>query len=270
MATTLYVNTPDLDAISTVIQEAVAKVTHAFDRAAVGREFPLPDAALSPAVLDQALGRFLDVLQRVENDRNGMTAGDHASFPTPNTLNKPVLKRAELSAAANQGLQLLETLSEWARSLGLPNQESQIKTVMVMIALWVARHGGELDSIESVVNTLAEFANATSEQEELAELSYMMGELAYAISGQTKFDFENAERHQPWRVLNLNRGITATRSHDTRIMENAFDDLIRNIPEDAESFFRQGVQQMEQLDYPDHVRDVVFRYYRQSKSRAVH
>ncbi|MGD8566772.1 MAG: hypothetical protein PVJ39_01615 [Gammaproteobacteria bacterium] len=270
MATTLYVNTPELDAISAVIQEAVAEVAHAFDRAGTGNQMPLSDTAVSPAVLDQALSRFLDVLQRVDNDRGDSPSRVLPVKPTCDSINKPVLNRAKLSAAANQGLQLLETLSEWASSLGLPRQENQIKTVMVMTALWVARHGGELETIESVVNTLAEIANATTEQQELAELSYMMGELAYAISGQTKFDFENAERHRPWRVLNLNRGITATRSHDTRIMENAFDDLIRNIPEDAESFFRQGVQQTEQLDYPDHVRNVVFRYYRESKSRAVH
>lgn len=266
MATTLYVNTPELDAISAVIQEAVAEVVRAFNRE--GASTSLPNS-ISPTVLEQALNRFLGVLQRVDNDRSD-TISEHFSGPTRNIFSKRVLSRVELSTAANQGLQLLETLSEWAKDLGLPYQENQIKTVMVMTALWVARHGGELDSIESVVNTLADIANATSEQEELAELSYMMGELTYAISGQTKFDFENADRRQPWRVLNLNRGITATRSHDTQIMENAFDDLIRNIPEDAESFFRQGVQQMEQLDYPDHVRNVVFRYYRESKSRTMH
>ena len=141
---------------------------------------------------------------------------------------------------------------------------------MVMVALWVARHGGELNSIESVVNTLAEIANSTSEQEALAELGYMMGELISAVSVETKFDFENIDNQHPWRVLNLNRGIIATRSHDTKIMENAFEDLIRNIPEDAETFFRQGMQQMEELNYPDHVRDVVSRYYLQSKTRVLH
>jgi hypothetical protein len=139
-----------------------------------------------------------------------------------------------------------------------------------MVALWVARHGGKLVSLESVVNTLAEISNSTVEQEELAELSYLMGEIVEAVSPETKFDFDNINRQQPWRILNLNRGIIATRSHDIEIMEHAFEELIRNIPEDAENFFSQGVKQMDELDYPDHVRNVVVRYYNQSKQRVLH
>lgn len=266
MATPLYVNAPDLDSIGAIVQEAVDAIGQAFDR--VGGDLQ-SSSAMTPHVLDRALNHFLDVLGCANNDQLGVPGAVPYKDPFADN-DQPGLSREELSAVANRGLQLLDDLSEWARTLALPDQESRVNTVMVMIALWVARHGGELHAIESVVNTLAEIANATTEQQELAELSDMMGELAYAISQQTKFDFENKERHRPWRVLNLNRGITATRSHDTHIMETAFDDLIRNIPEEAETFFRQGMQQMEQLDYPDHVRDFVSRYYRQSKSRVLH
>ena len=96
-----------------------------------------------------------------------------------------------------------------------------------------------------------------------------MGELIGAVSIQTKFDFDNTGQGHPWRVLNINRGIIATRSHDTSLMEHAFDELIQNFPEDAESFFKQGMEQMEELDYPDHVRAVMSRYFQQSKVRVL-
>ncbi|WP_455201868.1 hypothetical protein, partial [Kaarinaea lacus] len=97
-----------------------------------------------------------------------------------------------------------------------------------------------------------------------------MGELIGAVSEQTKFDFDSSNHRHPWRVLNLNRGIIATRSQDTNLMELAFDELIRNFPEDAELFFKQGMQQMEELDYPVHVRAVMSRYFQQSKTRILH
>jgi hypothetical protein len=53
-------------------------------------------------------------------------------------------------------------------------------------------------------------------------------------------------------------------------MEHAFEELIRNVPEDAEQFFKQGMQQMEALDYPEHVRAVMTRYFQQSKTRVLH
>ncbi len=276
MAIPLYINTSDLESISGIIREATEKVSHAFDKTnfdTMGKDsidqVTVPNA-ISPHLLSKALKQFLEVLYRVDSDQFVEQAGvvDY-EFAAGDESYQGVSKE-EISEVGNHGLQLLDTLCEWARVLNLPFQEHQIKAIMVMVALWVARHGGKLDSIESVVNTLAEIANSTAEQEALADLSYMMGELIDAVSPETKFDFENADRQQPWRILNLNRGIIATRSHDPEVMEQAFEELIRNIPEEAEKFFSQGVKQMDELNYPEHVRNVVVRYYNQSRQRVLH
>ena len=264
----LYINTTDVESISDTIQEAVDKVSHAFD---TSDEVSVPNA-VSPHLIGKALKQFLDSLYRAESDHESI-AKNEAMIIINKVIDEAVsqpLSRDEISEVGNHGLQLLDTLCEWAEALSLPYQRHQIKAIMVVVALWIARHGGELNSIESVVNTLAEIANSTSEQDALAELSYMMGELIGAVSAQTKFDFDNTDRRHPWRVLNLNRGIIATRSHDTNLMEHAFDELILNFPEDAELFFKQGMQQMEELDYPDHVRAVVSRYFQQSRTRVLH
>lgn len=268
MAIPLYINTTDVESISDTIREAVDTVSHAFD---TSDEISVPNA-VSPHLIGKALKQFLDILYRTESDQES-TANHQAMMIINKVIDDATcqpLSRDKISDIGNHGLQLLDTLGEWADALDLPYQRHQIKAIMVMVALWIARHGGELNSIESVVNTLAEIANSTSEQDALAELSYMMGELIGAVSEQTKFDFDSTDHRHPWRVLNLNRGIIATRSHDTNLMELAFDELIRNFPEDAELFFKQGMQQMEELDYPAHVRAVMSRYFQQSKTRVLH
>ncbi|WP_455221385.1 hypothetical protein [Kaarinaea lacus] len=266
MAIPLNINNTNVDSISYVIQEVVGKVSHAFD---LSDNVAVPNA-VSPHLVGKALKQFLDILNRAELDHqlNDKLVTNYRDA-TDDTPHQPLTQK-EISEVGNQGLQLLDTLGEWAQVLDLPYQSHQINATMVMVALWIARHGGELSSIESVVNTMAEIANSTTDPSVLTELSDMMGELINAVSTEMKFDFENIDRQHPWRILNLNRGIIATRSHDTGLMELVFDELIRNVPEDAEQFFEQGMQQMEKLDYPEHVREVMTRYLEQSKTRLLH
>jgi hypothetical protein len=58
----------------------------------------------------------------------------------------------------------------------------------------------------------------------------------------------------------LNYGIVATRSHQPEIIEIAYDALVKNLPQDARQFFKEGLQQMDIVGYPDAVREVVERY----------
>lgn len=271
MAVSLLSASNDLDRINQVINEALEKVSYAFDHA---KENVIIDSAVSPHLISRALKQFLEVLHRVEleqylNKHKNGAAQFHAEFFAFDGSDE-IITITEISELGEHGLQLLDTLGEWAQALNLPFQQNQIKTIMVMVALWIVRHGGQLNSLNSIVNALAEIANTTSERDALADLSYLMGELISAVSAETKFDFENQDRHQPWRVLNLNRGIIATRSHDPQIMEHAFDELIRNIPEDAGMFFEQGIRQMDEMNYPDHVRNVMLRYYEEFRTRTLH
>jgi len=266
MAMPLNINNTNVKSMSSVILDAVDKVSHAFD---LSHDITVPNA-VSPHLVGKALKQFLDILNQAELSEQ--LKGRFVTYPPDIKAQSEhrALSQEEISDVGNQGLQLLDTLSEWAQVLDLPSQSHQINAIMVMLALWIARHGGKLSSIESVVNTMAEIANATTDPGVLTELSDMMGELINAVSIEMMFDFKNVDHQHPWKILNINRGIIATRSHDTGLMEIVFDELIRNVPEDAEQFFEQGMQQMEALDYPDHVRRVMTRYLEQSKSRLLH
>ncbi|MEA1890854.1 MAG: hypothetical protein U9N50_13895 [Pseudomonadota bacterium] len=82
-----------------------------------------------------------------------------------------------------------------------------------------------------------------------------------AVPAQIKEDrVDRNNTGRPWRILNLNRGIIATRSHHPEIMPHAYSDLVKNIPDDARQFFNEGQKQMEIVDYPDHVKEIMQQY----------
>ncbi|MGB5455305.1 MAG: hypothetical protein WBO18_04930, partial [Gammaproteobacteria bacterium] len=81
-------------------------------------------------------------------------------------------------------------------------------------------------------------------------------------SSEIRQDLDQSNPMRPWRIINLNYGIVATRSHDPALMDQAFSKLVENLPQDARAFFREGMQQMDIVGYPEEVREVVERYER--------
>jgi hypothetical protein len=92
-------------------------------------------------------------------------------------------------------------------------------------------------------------------------MAEFMGHAIRAASALIKQDLEKNNPGRPWRLLHLNRGIVATRSHNPALMEEVFEELVRELPEEAPGFFAEGMQQMEALNYPPHVRKVMGRYF---------
>jgi hypothetical protein len=141
----------------------------------------------------------------------------------------------------------------------------------INFAVWVARQDGQIDTLEPVVDALAMLANSTPDTGELESLSGIMGKIAEAVSPVIREDLEKINPGRPWRVLLLNIGIVATRSHNPDIMVTAFDALARYLPEDAARFFTEGMEQMEALNYPPQVRKVMEKYHRQwTVNRSLH
>jgi hypothetical protein len=95
---------------------------------------------------------------------------------------------------------------------------------------------------------------------DLAGLYALMTEMVEGMSPARIQDSGNFPS-RPWRVLLLNRAIVATRSQRPALMVAAFDSLVEHLPEDAPDFFREGMGQMEALQYPAPVRELMQRYY---------
>ena len=133
----------------------------------------------------------------------------------------------------------------------------------VNLALWIASHNGQIETLEPVVDGLALAANTTQEPQQLEQLSNIIKRIIEAVATSVSQDLEKMNPGRPWRMLLLNHGIVATRSHNTGLMEEAFGLLTSNLPEDATRFFDEGMQQMEALDYPPHVRKTMEKYHRE-------
>ena len=276
----LYLNSANLSDISEAISEAGEVVMTAYNsKPARNHE------AVKPDMVTTALRQLIDIMHMIEEDQ----ATDIVYKDTVDRviesddiyeLDVSPLSSEEISEIGDHGLSLIQTLSEWAGTFELNIQEQQLHAVMVIVSIWIARHGGYLRNLDTIVNTLADIANKTSDEKILAELSYVMGEIISAVDtdflntstaiANDMYPDRSDTRSQCWRILNINRGIIATRTHDASIMEPVFEQLVKNIPDYAPVFFEKGVREVEALDYPEHIRLMMDRYYKKYTNNTLH
>jgi len=205
----------------------------------------------SPQSLLAAMDQAIDVMARAEADstvRKDMSAESIG-----------LLEEKDISTIGQYTLDLLEGMVAYVQQI-TGEQSRELMRLSVPVSLWVARHGGKLSQIDMLVNSLAGYANETTEPHALAELAVIIKEIIDACDNEIRRDMEQTNMMRPWRALNLNYGIVATRSHQPELIEQAYDALIKNLPQDARQFFKEGKQQMDIVGYPNEVREVVERY----------
>lgn len=168
---------------------------------------------------------------------------------------------AEVTEIGDFAMGLLEAIVERIENAS-GHQNRDLARLAIPIALWVARKGGQIGRLELVVNSFAAWANELQDTVQIAELACVIREIIDAASDKMRRDLDQSNPMRPWRIINLNYGIVATRSHDPELMDDAFAVLVENLPQDARAFFREGMQQMDIVGYPDEVREVVERYDR--------
>lgn len=165
----------------------------------------------------------------------------------------------EITTLGEYGQHLLAKLEALAIRLDSPDIQVRLEQLNLPLALWIARHGGEIRNLAPAVNALADLANHANEPRAMAALYTHCCELLDAASPAC------AEGHihqdHPWRLLLLNRAIIATRSHNAELMSVAFDAIVEQLPDDARHFFSEGMQQISEMACPDQARDVMKRYY---------
>jgi hypothetical protein len=216
----------------------------------------------TPALLVETFQQLYEAMQRTEASiLANMDTGSSGNLATP----------SDVSELGEYALEMFEQACHWAKHLKLPDVFERLQAFTISMALWVAGHDGQLLTLEPVVDALAQAANSTGEPEELFSLYEAMTEIMAATSPMIARDLEIVNPGRPWRLLNLNRAIVATRTHQPDIMEEAFSTLAEQLPNDAPGFFTQGMEQMDLLNYPPQVREVMDRYYRKwSVNRSLH
>ena len=205
----------------------------------------------SPHKLLAAMDQAIDVMARAD--------ADSAVQKDMSAESMGLLEEKDISKIGQYTLDLLEGMVDYVQNK-TDEQNRELIRLSVPVSLWIARHGGKLSQIDMPVNSLAEYANEVVEPHMLADLTVVMREVLDACDDELRRDVEQTNMMRPWRILNLNYGIVATRSHQPELIEQAYDALAKNLPQDARQFFKEGLQQMDIIGYPDEVREVVERY----------
>jgi hypothetical protein len=204
--------------------------------------------------LMQALQQFFDVASTIDQQARD----DH------------IISQREATEIGDHGFVLLLKLSDLMEKLDLPHKRQEIEQISLIFARWVIQYKGQLNHIEPIVNAFAHSANSMKEKKSLLALIELMSLVVDASADSIKHDLESSNIYRPWRLLHINRSIVATRTHDEAIMRKVFDEMMFYLPQDANSFFAEGMQEMEALDYPPNVRKVIEEYYHNPPRMNLH
>ncbi|MBT3032489.1 MAG: hypothetical protein JAY75_16930 [Candidatus Thiodiazotropha taylori] len=213
-----------------------------------GKQAGVEDPDHSPSALQQAMHRLMELLEILSGQV------DSARENPPPSLN-------ELSELGDYGIQLLVDFSTVAAGLKMPQESEEMEDLTLPMALWLVRHNGELRTLEPVINSLARLANRFREPSQLRQLYELSMELIKALEPTMQQEPVRLEKAQPWSILLMNQAIIATRSYQPELIEEAYQTLCRLLPDQAPNFFREGMEQMDALNYPQQVREVVEKYY---------
>lgn len=176
----------------------------------------------------------------------------------------------EATEISDYGFVLLLKLVDLMERLDLPHKRKEIEQISLVFARWTISYNGTLNYLEPVVNAIAQLANLMQKKEALLALSDLIDDIVDHCSIELKKDIGDSEEMRPWRLLHINRGIVATRTHDLDVMKKAFDEFLIYLPQDAPGFFAEGMKEMDALDYPPHVRKVMEFYFQQNSSVRIH
>ncbi len=181
-----------------------------------------------------------------------------------------VIEPSEATEISDYGFVLLLKLVDLMERLDLPHKRREIEQISLVIARWTVSYEGTINHLEPVVNAIAQLANLMQEKEALLALSSLIDDIVEHCSLALKQDEDDGEEFRPWRLLHINRGIVATRTHDLDTMKRAFDEFLMYLPHEAPGFFAEGMREMDALDYPQHVRKVMEFYFNQKPSVVLH
>ncbi len=232
-------------------------------------EFELPDIVALFHKGSDSLTQFFAEQGRSDNDmllafdeidKFLSNAGEMASNKSQTEI---------FNSRANELILLIDRLMVFSSQIKHHESFSYFEEFLFLFSLWFAKSGGTISKLIPIVNVIAAFSNRLRDQEELIQLLANIDVLIHATEQSIQDDMDDRDPRRPWRVLLLNYAITATRTHEPALMDNTFQFLIQNLPDDLKQFFTEGMSQMTALDYPEPVREVMEKYYRQYAAQEV-
>jgi hypothetical protein len=234
------------DAISALALEVTQAVLAKSDEAQDVMEDPS-----GPLALARALSDFFEIAGAVES---GAVA----------------LDQEQLDELCAYGLDLLDRLAFLVRKVEIMDKRDTVARMFASMGVWVARRGATIENLEGTADGFGLIVNATRAPDHLGALCELMEEVIEAASVRLQLDEDRADAWRPWRVINLNAGIAATRSLDPKLMERTFDRMGRRLPYDMPGFLADGMRQAAFQNVPDAVKDVMHAYMERWPASAPH
>jgi hypothetical protein len=180
------------------------------------------------------------------------------------------LEQDDLNELCAYGLDLLDRLAFLVRKVEIMDKRDTVARMFASMGVWVARRGATIDNLEGTADGFGMVVNATSATDDLRALCGFMEEVIEAASLRLQLDEDRGNAWRPWRVINLNAGIAATRSLDPDLMERTFEKMGRRLPYDMPGFLADGMRQAAFQNVPDEVRDVMRRHIEKWPTNALH
>ena len=180
------------------------------------------------------------------------------------------LEPEDLDELCAYGLDLLDRLAFLVRKVEIMDKRDTVARMFASMGAWVARRGATIDNLQGTADGFGWIVNATSATDELHVLCGLLEEVIEATSERLQRDEERDDAWRPWRVINLNAGIAATRSLDPELMERTFEKIGRRLPYDMPAFLADGMRQAAFQNVPGAVRDVMRRYMEKWPTNVPH
>jgi hypothetical protein len=180
------------------------------------------------------------------------------------------LEQEELNEFCAYGLDLLDRLAFLVRKVEIMDKRDTVARMFASFGVWVARRGATIDNLEGTADGFGMIVNGTQSPDDLRALCGLMEEVIEAASLRLQLDEERGNAWRPWRVINLNAGIAATRSLDPRLMEQTFERMGRRLPYDMPGFLADGMRQAVFQNVPDAATAVIRRYMEKWPANAPH
>jgi hypothetical protein len=180
------------------------------------------------------------------------------------------LEQEELNEFCAYGLDLLDRLDFLVRKIEIMDKRDTVARMFASMGVWVARQGATIDNLQGTADGFGIIVNGTTETDDLRSLCEQMEEVIEAASVRLQLDEDRGDAWRPWRVINLNAGIAATRSLDPQLMERTFERMGRRLPYDISGFLADGMRRATIQNVPDAVRDVIREYMKKWPTKASH
>ena len=181
-----------------------------------------------------------------------------------------LLEQEELNEFCAYGLDLLDRLAFLVRKVEIMDKRDTVARMFASMGVWVARRGATIDNLEGTADGFGIVVNGTSATADLRTLCGLMEEVIEAASVRLQLDENRGDAWRPWRVMNLNAGIAATRSLDPELMERAFDKMGRRLPYDMPGFLADAMRQTAFQNVPDAVGKLIRKHMEKWPTNAPH